>query len=110
MHYVYYAYNFQLNYNYTTKIRQICSGVIFVHIDSLIVNWEYVCMPDANMAPSRRVNILSFLTPFLYHYSAKIFKYLELLFSECNVTKLNTRKAIHIYLKICGGTYPIIMC
>ena len=26
------VYNFQCNDNYTVKIRQICSGVIFVHI------------------------------------------------------------------------------
>ena len=34
MYYVYLemAYKFQSNYTYTTKIRQICSGVIFVHI------------------------------------------------------------------------------
>ena len=33
------AYNFQSNYNYTTKIRQICSGIIFVHIVLISCNF-----------------------------------------------------------------------
>ena len=39
------ASNFQLNYNYTTRIRQICSGVKFVHIVLISCNFVgYVCL------------------------------------------------------------------
>ena len=33
------AYIFQSNYNYTTKIRQLCSRVIFVHIVLISCNF-----------------------------------------------------------------------
>ena len=49
------AYNFQLKYNYTTKIRQICSGAIFVNIVSIsyyfirqFVSKLGICMPDSH--------------------------------------------------------------
>ena len=50
------AHNLQSNYNYTTKIRQLCSGVIFVHIVLISCNFVGyfvrkmgICMPDGNM-------------------------------------------------------------
>ena len=53
------TYNFQSNYNYTTKIRQICSEVILVHLviislDSLEVNLECVYL---QLISTRRINI-----------------------------------------------------
>ena len=33
------AYNFQSNYNYAMTLRQICSGVIFVHIVLISCNF-----------------------------------------------------------------------
>ena len=44
------AYNFQSNYNYTTRMRQICWGDIFVHIILISFNFigyvvsKFVCM------------------------------------------------------------------
>ena len=50
------AYNFQSNYNYTTKIRQLCSGVIFVHkvlISCIfVVSKLGICTLEGNMPRS----------------------------------------------------------
>ena len=47
------VYNFQSNYNYTTRSGQICSGVIFVQIVLISCNFVVskfgICIPEANM-------------------------------------------------------------
>ena len=52
------AYNFQSNYSHTTKIRQVCSRVICVHIVLISCNFVGysvsklgICMRDGNMTP-----------------------------------------------------------
>ena len=50
------AYNFQSNYNYSRKIIQVCSGVIFMHIVLISCNFVGyfvsklgICIRDGSM-------------------------------------------------------------
>ena len=53
------AYNIQLNYDYIRKIRQVCSGEIFVQLVLISCNFVGyfvsklgICIRDGNVTPS----------------------------------------------------------